>query len=186
VASWPRPWYNVLWAPWRMRYITKAAAGGGGGGCVFCEAPSMSDEEALIVYRGRRAYVILNKYPYNTGHVMVVPYRHVPSLTDLTEEEALEVALLVNASILALTEVYKPHGFNVGVNIGEAAGAGIAGHVHVHVVPRWRGDANFMLTVGSTKVLPEALEDTYKKLKPVIADTVRRVQREWRASTTSS
>ncbi len=184
MASWPRPWYGVLWAPWRMKYLK----GGGGppGRCIFCDAPDMSDEEALIVYRGEKAYVILNKYPYNTGHVMVVPYRHVPSLVDLKEDELREIALLVNASILALQEAYKPHGFNVGVNIGEAAGAGIAGHVHVHVVPRWRGDANFMLTVGATKVLPEMLEDTYKKLKPLIANAVRRVQREWTASTTSS
>lgn len=183
-SEWPRPWYSVLWAPWRMKYLK--TAGGGGGSCVFCIAPSLDDKASLIVYRGEKAYVILNKYPYNTGHVMIVPYRHVPSIVDLDRGEIEEIALLVNASIEALNEVYKPHGFNVGINIGEAAGAGIAGHVHVHVVPRWRGDANFMVTVGATKVLPEMLEDTYKRVKPALANAVRRVQRRWRESTTSS
>ena len=173
--GWPTPWHNILWAPWRMLYIEKAA-GGSGGGCVFCVAPGLDDEEALIIYRGRKSYVILNKFPYNTGHVMVVPYRHVPSLVDLDSEELAEIGMLVKASLIALQDVYKPHGFNVGVNIGEAAGAGIAGHVHVHVVPRWRGDANFMMTVGGTKVLPESLEDTYKKLKPALARAVRMVE----------
>lgn len=183
MALWPKPWFSVLWAPWRMKYLK--AAEGERASCVFCEAPSMRDEESLIVYRGEKAYVILNKYPYNNGHVMIVPYRHVPSLVDLRADELTEIAILVNASITALIEVYKPHGFNVGVNIGEAAGAGIAGHVHVHVVPRWRGDSNFMMTVGGTKVLPEMLKDTYKRLKPALANAVRRVQEEWRASTTS-
>ena len=165
-AGWPEPWYKVLWAPWRMKYIQSASESIGG--CIFCIAPSMRDEEALIVYRGRRAYVILNKYPYNTGHLMIVPYRHVPSIEDLNSEELLEISEMIKASLKALREVYKPHGFNVGVNIGEAAGAGVAGHVHVHIVPRWKGDSNFMLTVGGVKVLPESLDATFKKVKPAI------------------
>ena len=165
-AGWPEPWYKVLWAPWRMKYIQSASESIEG--CIFCIAPSMRDEEALIVYRGRRAYVILNKYPYNTGHLMIVPYRHVPSIEDLNSEELLEISEMIKASLKALREVYKPHGFNVGVNIGEAAGAGVAGHVHVHIVPRWKGDSNFMLTVGGVKVLPESLDATFKKVKPAI------------------
>ncbi|MCE4611024.1 MAG: HIT domain-containing protein [Desulfurococcales archaeon] len=166
MEGWPEPWYRILWAPWRMKYIQSASETARG--CIFCIAPSMSDEEALIVYRGRNAYIILNKYPYNTGHLMIVPYRHVPSLEDLNTEELLELSELVKASLKALREVYRPHGFNVGVNIGEAAGAGVAGHVHVHIVPRWRGDSNFMLTVGGVKVLPESLDATFKKVKPAI------------------
>jgi ATP adenylyltransferase len=149
-----------------MKYI-KEAAGGKAPGCIFCEAPRMRDEDSLIVYRGERVYVILNKYPYNTGHVMVVPYRHVPSLEDLSEEELRELGLVVAKTLRVLREAYKPHGFNVGVNIGEAAGAGVAGHVHVHVVPRWKGDANFMIVTGGVKVLPESLDETFRKLKPL-------------------
>ena len=163
--GWPNPWFRILWAPWRMEYIRGASSGEPG--CVFCEAPRMDDEKALIVYRGRTSYVILNKYPYNSGHLMVVTYRHVPSIEDLSDEELIEVSRLVRLSVKALRDEYKPHGFNIGVNIGEAAGAGIAGHFHIHIVPRWRGDANFMLTVGSTKVMPESLENTYRRLKPV-------------------
>ena len=162
--AWPEPWYRILWAPWRMQYIAKAGSSGESG-CVFCAAPKMRDEDALIVYRAERSYVILNKYPYNTGHLMIVPYRHVASIEDLSDEELREMAMLVKKSLRVLREVYKPHGFNVGVNIGEAAGAGIAGHVHIHVVPRWRGDANFMLTTGGVKVMPESLDQTFKKVK---------------------
>lgn len=173
--GWPRPWYQILWAPWRMAYIKGSERKTG---CVFCEAPRQDDEEALIVYRGRTAYVILNKYPYNTGHVMVVPYRHVSSIADLSLEELAEIGLLVKASIKALEEVYRPHGFNIGVNIGEAAGAGIAGHVHVHVLPRWRGDTNFTVITSATKVVPEALEDTYRKLRSVLPGKVEEAARD--------
>ncbi len=164
-VEWPKPWYRVMFAPWRMAYIK---GHGRREGCVFCEAPRHGDEEALIVYRGRTAYVILNKYPYNSGHVMVVPYRHVASLADLSLEELAEMGLLVKATIMALEEAYKPHGFNVGVNIGEAAGAGIAGHVHVHVLPRWRGDTNFTVITSATKVVPESLRDTWEKLRELL------------------
>ncbi len=168
-----RPWYRILWAPWRMKYIRSVDKPREG--CVFCDAPNMSDEEALILYRGRRAYVILNKYPYNTGHLMVVPYKHVPSLEDLDAETLGEIALLVNASLRALRRAYSPQGFNVGVNIGRAAGAGIEGHVHVHVVPRWSGDANYTLVVGGVKVIPQELSETYRDLKPLLEEEASRL-----------
>lgn len=165
---WPEPWFRVLWAPWRMAYIREAVKAPSRGGCVFCEAPRMGDEESLIVYRGRRAYIIMNKYPYNTGHVMVVPYRHVASIEDLTAEELAEMGLLVKASMAGLRKALKPHGFNVGVNIGRTAGAGIDAHVHIHVVPRWDGDTNFMLVTGATKVIPQDLRETYREIRPYI------------------
>lgn len=160
--EWPRPHYKNLWAPWRMKYIKGGAREAG---CIFCEAPKMPDDKALIVYRGERAYVILNKYPYNSGHLMVVPYRHAPSIEDLTDEESLELIRLVKVSLRALREAYKPQGFNIGVNIGEVAGAGIAGHVHIHVVPRWAGDTNFMPIIGGVKVIPQSLEDSYREIR---------------------
>ncbi len=173
--KWPRPWYKILYAPWRMKYIAGSERTSG---CVFCEAPKHNDREALIVYRGELSYVILNKYPYNSGHVMVVPYRHVPTLEDLRLPELAEMGLLVKASMKALRKAYNPHGFNIGVNVGEAAGAGIAGHVHIHILPRWRGDTNFTVIFSATKVLPEALEDTYEKLKKLVPEAVSEVARE--------
>lgn len=173
--GWVKPWFEILWAPWRMAYIKKSSSKPGEGECVFCWAPQASDDrKALVVYRGRLAYVILNKYPYNNGHVMIIPYRHVASIEDLSIDEIVEISVLTRAVLRALRRVYRPHGFNVGANIGEAAGAGIAGHFHVHVVPRWRGDSNFMLTVGGAKVLPEDLDETYSKLKPVVEEEVRK------------
>ena len=177
--------YRILWAPWRMRYIAQEA-GGKRKGCVFCEAPSMDDREALIIYRGRYAYVILNKYPYNTGHLMVVPYRHVASIEDLTVEELEEVTVLVRAAVKALRKEYRPHAFNVGANIGEAAGAGIAGHFHIHVLPRWCGDTNYTAILARTKVLPEALERTWERLKPVMEEICGEDCRKWRGSSTTS
>lgn len=134
-------------------------------GCVFCDAPELGDDAgALILHRGEHAYVILNKYPYNTGHLMIVPFRHHGGYESLTSAEHAEIAGLTSQSIQALNQVSAPHGFNLGVNQGSAAGAGIVGHVHMHVVPRWGGDTNFTFTVGGVKVLPEALDDTYAKL----------------------
>ena len=147
-------------------------------GCVFCKAPEMDDKAGLIVYRGRLAYVILNKYPYNSGHIMVVPYRHVASIEDLTLAELAEMSLLVKAGLRALREIYKPHGFNIGVNIGEAAGAGIVGHVHIHILPRWCGDTNFTVMFSATKVVPEELNATYEKLKSTLPSKVREVAEE--------
>ncbi|MCE4600343.1 MAG: HIT domain-containing protein [Desulfurococcales archaeon] len=170
-----KPWYKILYAPWRMKYITGSERHEG---CVFCKAPELDDKSALIVYRGRLSYVILNKYPYNSGHVMIVPYRHVSSIEDLTLPELAEMSLLVKATLKALREAYKPHGFNIGVNIGEAAGAGIAGHVHIHVLPRWCGDTNFTVMFSATKVVPEELEATYEKLKSILPGKVREVLEE--------
>lgn len=169
--EWPLPWYRNLWAPWRMRYIKGEDRVSGS--CVLCEAPRMGDRDALIIYRGERAYVILNKYPYNSGHLMIVPYRHVPDLEGLDREELVEMMELARASMRALREAFKPHGFNLGINIGEAAGAGIAGHVHLHVLPRWVGDTNYTMTFAGVKVIPQALEETWATLRPLMEKHAR-------------
>ena len=152
-----------LWSPWRMEYIDNHEKEDG---CVFCIAQSKADgAENLIAFRGKLAYVILNRYPYTSGHLMVVPYEHKANLEDLGSEIRAEVMELTARCMTALREIYKPQGFNMGANIGSAAGAGVLGHVHIHIVPRWAGDTNFMSTLGDTRVLPEALEDTYKRVK---------------------
>ncbi|PWH05893.1 HIT family hydrolase [Brachybacterium endophyticum] len=152
-----------LWTPHRMVYIQgegKPEDPSDDAQCPFCSAPSRSDEEALIVHRGELAFVILNLFPYNSGHLMVCPYRHVADYTDLTEAEVLEVADLTRTAMRVVREVSSPGGFNLGMNQGEAGGAGIAAHLHQHVVPRWVGDANFLPIVGRTKALPILLADT--------------------------
>jgi ATP adenylyltransferase len=132
-------------------------------GCVFCELPAQNrDAENLIVHRGQLAFVILNRYPYNNGHMLVVPYRHVATLEALEAAALAEIMLLANQALAALRGMYSPQAFNLGVNIGAAAGAGIADHVHMHVVPRWAGDSNFMTTVAETRVIPEDLNETYR------------------------
>jgi ATP adenylyltransferase len=156
--------YKILWSPWRYEYI-KSTTMKHKGECVLCNIPRKSDDEAHIIYRGKKAYIVLNAYPYNTGHIMIVPYRHVDSLEKLDGEEIQEVALLIQASLKTLRKALNPEGFNIGVNIGRAAGAGIHEHVHIHVVPRWTGDSNFMTVVGATKTLPLNLEETYRILK---------------------
>jgi ATP adenylyltransferase len=138
-------------------------------GCVFCDAPRPPHSDSLIVYQRKTCFVILNLYPYNNGHVMVVPYRHVPSLAALTPEELHEMADLQALCERALSEAYSPHGINVGVNLGKPAGAGVLEHVHVHLVPRWNGDTNFMTVVGTTRVLPEDLSQSAARLKPIFA-----------------
>jgi ATP adenylyltransferase len=139
-------------------------------GCVFCNAQAMQDSvENLIAYRGERAYVILNRYPYTSGHLMVIPFTHVPSLEELDSETRAEMMELTSRCTTILKSIYRPQGFNVGVNMGEAAGAGVLGHVHIHIVPRWKGDTNFMSAVGQTRVLPEALEDTYLRVQKEFA-----------------
>ena len=154
-----------LWAPWRIKYILVEKPRG----CIFCTKPKENrDRENLILYRGKNAFIIMNAFPYNSGHVMIAPYRHVPSLENLNDEELLELSKLVNLSLKVIRESMKPDGFNIGVNIGRAAGAGIEDHVHVHVVPRWVGDTNFMPVLSDTKVIPEALEETYDRLKKAL------------------
>jgi ATP adenylyltransferase len=136
-------------------------------GCALCHAITLPEQQSLIVFRGRTTYVLMNLYPYNNGHVMVVPYRHVATLATLTPEELQEVAVLTQRSEVALFEAYRPQGLNAGVNLGRPAGAGILEHLHVHLVPRWNGDTNFMTVVGRTRVLPEELPDTAAKLRPI-------------------
>lgn len=135
-------------------------------GCVFCRAQSMQDSaKNLIVFRGQHAYVILNRYPYTSGHLMVVPFLHVSTLEELDAPTRAEMMELTTQSMRILRRLYHPHAFNIGANIGEAAGAGVKEHVHIHIVPRWVGDTNFMSTLAETRVLPEALEDTYRKIR---------------------
>ena len=136
-------------------------------GCIFCQALERGDADPLLLCRGRLAFVILNLYPYNNGHLMVVPNRHVASLTDARVDELAELMALTRHAEMALNEVYHPQGLNVGLNLGRPAGAGVADHLHVHVVPRWSGDTNFMSVVGSVRVLPEDLHATAARLKPV-------------------
>lgn len=156
-----------LWTPHRMVYISgeaKPEDPDDARQCPFCRAPSRPDEESLIVHRGEQAFVILNLFPYNTGHLMVCPYRHVADYTDLTDAEVLEVAELTRTAMRVVREVSAPAGFNLGMNQGEVAGAGIAAHLHQHVVPRWLGDANFLPIIGRTKALPILLADTRRAL----------------------
>lgn len=137
-------------------------------GCIFCEKPrEQKDRENLIVARFESCFVILNAFPYNNGHLMVVPYKHVPSLLDLTDEELAELMKVTKIAEGVLRQALKPHGFNIGMNLGRCAGAGIEDHLHIHIVPRWNGDTNFMPVIGETKVMPETLQQTYEKLKPL-------------------
>ena len=153
-----------LWAPWRMVYIKKIDEEEG---CIFCEKPkSKKDEENLILFRGERAFILMNLFPYNSGHLMVAPYKHTGNFGDLTDDEGNELFRLIKLSLDVLKEVLKPDGFNIGLNIGRTSGAGYEDHLHFHIVPRWNGDTNFMPIIADTKVIPEALEETYKALKP--------------------
>jgi ATP adenylyltransferase len=154
----PKP----LWAPWRLEYIQTADEQGG---CLFCRAVESDDDEAaLVAHRGRAAIVLLNKYPYASGHLMVAPGRHVGEFGELTDEEALELHRLASQGIGALSQVYEPQGYNLGWNLGRIAGAGVVDHVHLHVVPRWAGDTNFMPVLADVKVIPEHLVETRRRL----------------------
>lgn len=153
--------FERLWTPHRMAYIVgDKPTSEAGHGCPFCAAPHKDDAEGLIVKRGTHCYVVLNLFPYNPGHVLVCPYRHVSLYVDLTDEETQEFALLTKQAIRALQAASVPHGFNLGMNQGAVAGAGVAAHLHQHVVPRWAGDSNFLPIIGQTKALPVLLEDT--------------------------
>lgn len=155
--------FDRLWTPHRMAYIQgegRPATGGPGDDCPFCRAHTLSDEQGLVVARGEHVYVVLNLYPYNAGHLLVCPYRHVADYTDLTAGETVELGVLTQQAMRTLRDVAGPQGFNVGMNQGPVSGAGIAMHLHQHVVPRWGGDTNFMPVVARTKVLPQLLSDT--------------------------
>jgi ATP adenylyltransferase len=154
---------QYLWASWRMKYVQNEPKESG---CVFCNALAQADGvENLIVARGKHSFVILNKFPYTSGHLMVTPLEHKASLEELEPAARAEIMELVSQSVVILRSVYHPEGFNVGINIGKSAGAGIPGHMHMHVVPRWGGDTNFMSTVGQTRVLPETPDETYGRIR---------------------
>jgi ATP adenylyltransferase len=156
-----------LWSPWRLAYVTGSASPTG---CIFCDAVSEASDparEALVLVRGRLSFVILNLYPYNNGHLMVAPKRHIASLGAATADELSELMCFTRDAEAALTEAYRPDGINVGLNLGRPAGAGIVDHMHIHAVPRWTGDTNFMSVVGNTRVLPEDILDTAKRLRPI-------------------
>ena len=156
-----------LWTPWRYAYVSKAAPRGR---CIFCEkAEPGKDEENLVVFRAERNFVLLNLYPYNNGHIMIAPFEHVATLEEAAEETVLEMMRVVKAAEGILRRVYRPKGINLGMNIGACAGAGVAGHIHMHMLPRWPGDVSFMTTVGETRVIPEDLATTYKKLSKAFA-----------------
>ena len=150
-----------LWAPWRLEYIESADEQEG---CLFCIAQAGDDEQGLVVHRGRRTFVMLNRFPYSTGHLMVAPYRHLGDFGELEDEEALEIHRLASQGMGALAQTFAPHGYNAGWNLGRIAGAGVVDHVHLHVVPRWAGDTNFMPVLADVKVIPEHLLETREKL----------------------
>nr|WP_246444761.1 HIT domain-containing protein [Thermomonospora cellulosilytica] len=159
--------FQRLWTPHRMAYIKgegKPSGSGPGDGCPFCKIPKMDDDEGLVVARGDLVFVVLNLYPYNSGHLMVVPYRHIADYTELDDAETAELAVYTKRALTALRKASGAQGFNVGLNLGAVAGAGIAAHLHQHVVPRWGGDTNFMPVIGRTKVLPQLLRDTRRLL----------------------
>jgi ATP adenylyltransferase len=153
---------EYLWAPWRVEYIERHAESG----CILCQKHGESEDEAhLILFRGQYNFIILNAFPYNPGHLMVAPYRHIADLQDLTDEEAREHFRIIKKGLGLLREVMKPAGFNIGLNMGRVAGAGIADHLHTHIVPRWQGDTNFMPALSDTKVMSEGLSALYQKLR---------------------
>jgi ATP adenylyltransferase len=159
---------DVLWAPWRMAYVSGAAQPAG---CLFCSALATADDAKHgILHRAGTAFLILNAFPYASGHLMVATNRHVASPEDLDEGESLDLVRVTQRALAALRAVYRPDGFNLGANLGRVAGAGIEGHLHLHVVPRWAGDTNFMPVVGGVKVIPESLEETFRRLRPRLAE----------------
>jgi len=158
---------DYLWTPWRYAYVSGAQKASG---CVFCDAAKEDDAKARIVHRGKFCFIILNTFPYTPGHVMVVPYAHVNELQKLPSEAANEMIALSQRMETVLRELYHPDGINLGMNIGKAAGAGIADHIHMHVLPRWVADSNFMTVVGEARILPETLEETWKRMTAAMGD----------------
>ncbi len=156
-----------LWTPWRYSYV----AGEAPAACIFCEkASSADDEAALVVWRGAQNFILLNAYPYTNGHIMIAPYEHVAALADAAEETLVEMMLLARRAEQVLARVYRPKGFNLGMNLGQCAGAGVAGHIHLHMLPRWPGDVSFMTTIAETRVLPEDLHTTWVRLRQGFLD----------------
>jgi ATP adenylyltransferase len=151
-----------IWSPWRYRYITTADREPG---CVFCRILQGEDEKNFVVHRAKHNFVVLNLFPYTSGHLMIVPYEHIASLAEVSSEVTAEMMELAKQSQIAIETEYNPDGFNIGMNLGRSAGAGVADHLHLHVVPRWAGDANFVSIIGETRVLPEELSTTFEKLK---------------------
>ena len=166
----PTTVFEHLWTPYRMAYIRGAGKPTGAHDCPFCLIPQMSDEDGLVVARGESVYAVLNLYPYNAGHMMLVPYRHVPDYTDLTPEEVAELGAFTQTAMRVVRQVSGAHGFNIGMNQGSVAGAGIADHLHQHAVPRWGGDTNFMPVIGLTRVLPQVLTETRSLLSAAWAE----------------
>ncbi len=159
---------DTLWAPWRMEYIL-GARDGNEEGCIFCNRLSQdTDKQNLILFRSQRAFIIMNRFPYNNGHLMVIPNQHTGDLSDLESAEQAELFNLIQLSVKALKEVMSPHGFNIGMNLGRVSGAGVEDHLHFHIVPRWNGDTNFMPVISNTKVISEALDKTYDKLNETL------------------
>lgn len=157
---------DLLWAPWRLQYIEMDTSTGG---CIFVDLPAQSEDRAnLILYRGAHSFVIMNAFPYTNGHLMVAPYKHTAEISDLEDETLLEINQMLGHCVRWIRAAYNPDGFNIGINLGKAAGAGIPTHIHWHIVPRWSGDTNFMTTVGQVRVLPQSLEDSYDRLKEII------------------
>lgn len=154
-----------LWAPWRGEYVKGLRTDEEGGGCLFCELQKQEDEKALILARTEHTFAVLNRYPYNSGHLMVAPLRHVGELEAVKDDENLDMQRLLQRCIRALKEAMKPDGFNLGMNLGRVAGAGVPDHLHWHMVPRWNGDTNFMPIIGATKVLPERLDTSFKRIR---------------------
>ena len=168
-----------LWAPWRIKYIREIIPLEKPKKCIFCHAvESKDDRKNLVLYRGKYAFIMLNLFPYNSGHLMIAPFRHVASLEDLLDSEELDLWKLMKYSVKLLKISLKPDGFNIGINLGKVAGAGVEDHLHIHIVPRWCGDTNFMPVIGNTKVIPEGIYDTYDYLSKFISTVFREYEEE--------
>jgi ATP adenylyltransferase len=164
-----------LWSPWRSKYIDSFSEKGRSGKCIFCDVVSVgNDEDRFIVWKGEKSFIVMNLFPYNSGHLMVVPYRHRATLQELDDDECLELMNGTKLAIKLLERVSRPDGFNVGMNMGRSSGAGIEGHVHIHVVPRWQGDTNFLPVLADTKLISQDMRTTYEKLKQAVRKAAKR------------